>query len=133
MRLRRGRGQSKGQLDGDHTSRFFHFGGLSAAASSRLHPNHTNITRAQTPMIDLPDPHLSSGQMSSLKGWGVVKGVLSCFDLDVDSAEPTPVSRWSARSVARMNDLDDGAERFSAGWLESMSVGGLCGCGATSP
>jgi hypothetical protein len=27
---------------------------------------------------------------TSLKGWGVVKGVLSCFDLDVDSAEPTP-------------------------------------------
>jgi len=30
---------------------------------------------------------------------------LSCFDLDVDSAEPTPVSRWSARSAARTNDL----------------------------
>jgi len=53
-------------------------------------------------------------QLSSLKGWGVVKGVLSCFDLDVDSAEPTPVSRWSARSAASTNDLDDGAERFSA-------------------
>ena len=52
--------------------------------------------------------------MSSLKGWGVVKGVLSCFDLDVDSAEPTPGSRWSARSAASTNDLDDGAERFSA-------------------
>src|SRR6478752_7801503 len=73
--------------------------------------------------------------LSSLKGRGVVKEVLSCFDLDVDSAEPTPVSRWSARSAARTNDLDDGAERFSA-----CSVGvevdehrRLCGCGATSP
>ena len=64
--------------------------------------------------------------LSSLKGWGVVKGVLSCFDLDVDSAEPTPVSRWSARSAARTNDLDDGAERCSAsfGWSRSqMGIG----------
>ena len=38
--------------------------------------------------------------LSSLKGRGLVKGVLSWFDLDVDSAEPTPVSRWSARSAA---------------------------------
>ena len=53
-------------------------------------------------------------QLSSLKGRGVVKGVLSCFDLGVGSAEPIPVSRWSARSVARTNDLDDGAQRFSA-------------------
>ncbi len=53
-------------------------------------------------------------ELSSLKGRGVVKDVLSCFDLGVDSAEPTPVSRWSARSAARTNDLDDGAERFSA-------------------
>jgi hypothetical protein len=52
--------------------------------------------------------------LSSLKGWGVVKDVLSWFDLGVDGAEPTPVSRWSARSAARTNDLDDGAERFSA-------------------
>ena len=28
--------------------------------------------------------------LSPLKGRGVVKGVLSWFDLDVDSAEPTP-------------------------------------------
>ena len=53
--------------------------------------------------------------LSSLEGWGVVKDVLSCFDLGVDSAEPTPVSSCSARSAARTNDLDDGAERFSAG------------------
>jgi hypothetical protein len=52
--------------------------------------------------------------LSSLKGRGAVKDVLSWFDLGVDSAEPTPVSRWSARSAARTNDLDDGAERFSA-------------------
>ena len=53
-------------------------------------------------------------ELSSLKGRGVVKDVLGCFDLRVDSAEPTAVSRWSARSAARTNDLDDGAERFSA-------------------
>ena len=68
----------------------------------------------------------------SLKGWGFVKGVLSRFDLDVDSAEPTPVSRWSARSAARTNDLDDGAERFSACSVE-VEEHRLCGCGATSP
>src|SRR6202171_6316909 len=65
--------------------------------------------------------------VSSLKGWGVVKGVLSCFDLDVDSAEPTPVSRWSARSAARTNDLDDGGREVQRmlGWSrKSMSIGG---------
>src|ERR1700687_2329639 len=65
--------------------------------------------------------------LSSLKGWGVVKGVLSCFDLDVDSAEPTPVSRWSARSAARTNDLDDGGREVQRmlGWSrKSMSIGG---------
>ena len=36
------------------------------------------------------------------------RGVLSCFDLDVDSAERVPVSRWSARSAARTNDLEAG-------------------------
>ena len=72
---------------------------------------------------------------SSLKGWGVVKDVLSCFDLDVDSTEPTPVSMWSARSAARTNDLDDGAERFSACsvGVEADEHRRLCDCGATSP
>src|SRR6202008_2730558 len=50
----------------------------------------------------------------SLKGWGVLKDVLSWFDLSVDSPEPTPVSRGSARSAAGTNDLDDRAGRFSA-------------------
>src|SRR3981189_2955372 len=31
-------------------------------------------------------------ELSSLKGWGVVKGVLSCFDLHVDTREPPPLS-----------------------------------------
>src|ERR1700676_4498278 len=64
---------------------------------------------------------------TSLKGQGVVKGVLSCFDLDVDSAERVPVSRWSARSAARTNDLDGGGPRGSAHarWeSESVSIGG---------
>jgi hypothetical protein len=83
--------------------------------------------------LDVHD-QLVDRSLSSLKGRGVVKGVLSCFDLDVDSAEPTPVSRWSARSAARTNDLDDGAERFSASWVEvGVDEHRLCGCGATSP
>jgi hypothetical protein len=38
------------------------------------------------------------------------RAFLGWFDLDVDSAEPTPVSTWSAHSAARTNDLDDGAD-----------------------
>jgi hypothetical protein len=67
-------------------------------------------------------------QLSSLKGRGAVKGVLSCFDLGVDSAEPTPVSRWSARSAARTNDLDDGGrevQRNARLKSKPMSIGGL--------
>src|ERR1700676_2372879 len=65
---------------------------------------------------------------TSLKGQGVVKGVLSCFDLDVDSAERVPVSRWSARSAARTNDLDGRGPRGSAHarWeSESVSIGAV--------
>jgi len=42
--------------------------------------------------------------------------------LDVDSAEPTPVSRWSARSAARTNDLDDGPRGSAHARLESKSM-----------
>jgi hypothetical protein len=72
--------------------------------------------------------------LSSLKGRCVVKGVLSCFDLGVDSAEPTPGVKVERRSAARTNDLDDGAERFSASSVGvEVDEHRLCGCGATSP
>ena len=48
------------------------------------------------------------------EGAGRCQGRFELFDLGVDSAEPIPVSRWSVRSVARTNDLDDGAEGFGA-------------------
>ena len=40
----------------------------------------------------------------------------------MDSAEPTPVSRWSARSVARTNDLDDGVRGSVHAGFESKSM-----------
>jgi TENA/THI-4/PQQC family len=49
-------------------------------------------------------------RLSSLKGRGVVKGVLSCFDLDVDSAEPTPVPMGEAMTA------DELVSRHTAAW-----------------
>ena len=105
-----------------------------------LSMGHAKVTTTLAVYAHLINTDDHTGNMAalgalSLKGWGVVRGVLSCFDLDVDSAEPTPVSRWSARSAARTNDLDDGGRvvQRMLGWSrKSMSIE-LCGCGATSP
>ena len=44
------------------------------------------------------------------------------------------MSRWSARSAARTNDLDDGAERFSASSVdvESISIGYVVVCNVST-
>jgi len=107
----------------------------STASTNLGHPNH-RPSPPHAPDQTWWDPgglSVSHRTLSSLKGRGV--DVLSCFNLGVDSAEPTPVSRWSARSAARTNDLDDGPRGSAHARLESKpaSIRLLCGCGATSP
>ena len=117
----------------------------STALTANLYPNDVKIFSGRSNSTadgdrmhppGLPHAKTISFTLSSLKGWGVVvdcgdrhglKGVLSCFDLDGDSAELTPVSRWSVRSAAR-----DGrpcrccaaSSRRRGRWLSSVNAPG---------